>query len=273
MSTSAMGSRASDQLVDLGRLEACVRRHGEVVGERLDALLGLPAGGGEPTVVVDETAGLHPVDERDELRRGEVVDPAEPLGGHAHLEGDEDVGLEAADALGHQGRDVPVTTVLTQQRGRVEELCHRFLGDGERPQRGVHRSSLEGCARRGLRQQLHRSGEPRCVDEAAEDPTQGRRAALLAGEDCRLRRGRVPDLRDVAGDLARREVVEERVDDVGRDGGTEGRGSAGEVGVPVVREPQSEHRLVGLVRGVGDDPDRLDELEHPAGQRVHADRR
>jgi len=73
-------------------------------------------------------------------------------------------------------------------------------------------------------------------------------------------------LRDVAGDLARREVVEERVDHLGRDGGTERCGSAGEVGVPVVREPKSEHRLVGFVRGVGDDPDRLDEIEHAASQ-------
>ena len=65
------------------------------------------------------------------------------------------------------------------------------------------------------------------------------------------------------------EVVEERVDHLGGNGAAERGGPAGEVGVPVVGEPQGEHRLVGLVSRVGDDADRLDELEHPAGQPVH----
>ena len=198
-----------------------------------------------------------------------MVDPAERRSRHPHVEGEQDVGLEAADALGHQGGDVPVAAVLAQQRGGVEEAGHRLLGQGERPQRGVHGAALERGAGRCPGEQLDGSREVRRVDEVAEDPAQRVDAALLAGGDRRLRRGRAPDLRDVAGHLTRGEVVEERVDDLGGHRAAERGGPAGEVGVPVVGEPQGEHRLVGLVGRVGDDPDRLDELEHPASQRAH----
>jgi len=57
------------------------------------------------------------------------MNPAELLRRHTHVEGDEDVSLQTADARGHQCRDVPVTTVLTQQGGRVEESGHELLGD------------------------------------------------------------------------------------------------------------------------------------------------
>jgi len=49
----------------------------------------------------------------------------------------------------------------------------------------------------------------------------------------------------------------------------QGRRPSGEVGVPVVREPQGEHGRVGFVRRVRDGPDRLDEVEHLAGQLTH----
>jgi hypothetical protein len=44
-----------------------------------------------------------------------VVDASELLRRHAHGEGEEDVSLKAADTLDHQGRDVPVATVLAQK--------------------------------------------------------------------------------------------------------------------------------------------------------------
>jgi hypothetical protein len=44
-----------------------------------------------------------------------MVDAAELLCGHARVEGEEDVSLEAANTLDHQGGDVPVATVLAQQ--------------------------------------------------------------------------------------------------------------------------------------------------------------
>ena len=37
--------------------------------------------------------------------------------------------LEAADAFDHQGRDVPVATVLAQQGSCMKETSHRVLGD------------------------------------------------------------------------------------------------------------------------------------------------
>src|SRR5262249_54808631 len=65
-----------------------------------------------------------------------------------------------------------------------------------------------------------------------------------------------------------REVVEERVDHF-RGHEAEGRGPAREVRVPVVREPEREHRLVGFVGRIRDDTDWLDEFEHAACDRLH----
>jgi len=46
------------------------------------------------------------------------------------IRGEEDVRLDAADALGHQGRDVPVATVLAQQGGCVKHAGHTSPGPG-----------------------------------------------------------------------------------------------------------------------------------------------
>ena len=70
----------------------------------LDPLLGLPAGVAEPAGGVDEAAGAHPVHDRGQLGRGEVVDPAELLRGHALGERVQHVGLRPADALARPGR-------------------------------------------------------------------------------------------------------------------------------------------------------------------------
>src|SRR5437867_11457110 len=73
------GLEVFDELVELVRLEDVVGRGGELVGERFDPFLGLPAGGGEPAVDADETAGTHPVHDRGQLGLGQVGDPAELL--------------------------------------------------------------------------------------------------------------------------------------------------------------------------------------------------
>jgi hypothetical protein len=55
-SAAGDGLKVRDELVELARLQAGVRHCGEVVGERLDPLLGLPAGVSEPAGGVDEVA-------------------------------------------------------------------------------------------------------------------------------------------------------------------------------------------------------------------------
>ena len=104
----------------------------------------------QPTVIADQAAIAHPVDHGGELRCREVVDASELLRRHAHVEGEQDVSLEAADTLDHQGCDVSVATVLAQQGSGMEEAGHHVVGDRDRAQRGVHRPALERCAGRGL---------------------------------------------------------------------------------------------------------------------------
>ena len=145
-----------------------------------------------------------------------MVDAPELLRRHAHVEGEQDVGLEPADALDHQGRDVPVAAVLAEQGSRVEQPRHGLVGHRQGPERGVHRPAVgrgtDGCPR----QQFSGAGEGRRVDAITEDAAQRVDAALLPSGEGGLGGGRVPDLRDVAGHLAGREVVEECVHDLGR---------------------------------------------------------
>ena len=95
--------------------EALVGLRREVVGERLDPLFDSPTLFAEPTVIADQAAIAHSVDDGGELRCREVVDASELLRGHAHVEGEQDVSLEAADTLNHQRCDVSVAPVLAQQ--------------------------------------------------------------------------------------------------------------------------------------------------------------
>ena len=154
------------------------------------------------------------------------------------------------------------------KRGGVKEAAHGVVGDRDGAQRGVHRSALEGGAGRRLDQQFGGAGEGGSVDAIAEDPPQRLHATHLTSGDRRFRRGGAPHLRNVASHFAGSEVVEERVHHLRR-GEAQRRGPSGEVGVPVVREPQGEHRLVGFVSCVRDGTNRLDELEHPASHRIH----
>ena len=128
----------------------------------------------------------------------------------------------------------------------MEEPSHHVVGDRNRAQRGVHGSALERGAGRRLDQQFGGAGEGGRVDAIAEDPPQRLHAAHLTSGDRRFGRGGAPHLRDVASHLAGSEVVEERVHYLRRDE-AQGRRPSGEVGVPVVGEPQGEHRLVGFI--------------------------
>src|SRR5215471_19461741 len=115
-----------------------------------------------------------------------------------------------------------------------------------------------------LVEQLGGAGEPGSPGEVAEDPPQRRHAALLTRGVRRLGCGRVPDLGDVAGHLTVGEVVEGRVDHLGRSPAERGRASR-EVAVPVVAEAERRHRVVGLRGEEVDQRDRLSELVETAG--------
>src|SRR3954447_16041597 len=65
------------ELVALAALEALVGDRGEVVGQRLDALLDGASRIAQPTVLADQAAVAHPVDHGGDLRGGEVVDATE----------------------------------------------------------------------------------------------------------------------------------------------------------------------------------------------------
>ena len=167
-------------------------------------------------------------------------------------------------SLGEQGGDVAVPAVLAQHVGCVPEPGHGLLGHRERAEPGVHDPSLGRGAGRGLGEQLGGAREPGSLDEVAEDPPQRRDAALLTRGVRRLGCGRVPDLGDVAGHLTVGEVVERRVDHLGRDP-AERRGASSEVAVPVVAEAERRHRVVRLRGEEVDQRDRLGELEESAG--------
>ena len=218
-SAAEMGSSVGDQLVELARLQAVVRGRREVVGERLDPLLGRPAGVGEPAGGVDEAAVAQPVHDRGQLGLGEVVDPAERLRRvDAHGERVEHVGLGAADparttraatwpsprcsrsmlaacqsrATGSSGTG-SVRSPAYMTRPSVGALVAAFVSElgGARERRGCRRG------RRG---------------SAAAPPRSPARARRSAASGVVVSQ----TLGDVAGDLAVGEVVEGRVHHLGR---------------------------------------------------------
>jgi hypothetical protein len=175
------------------------------------------------------------------------------------------VGLEPADALRDQGGDVTVAAVFAEQVGRVPEPGDRFVGDRQRSQSRVQGASLDRGARGRLDGQVGRAGDARGIGLVGQDPPHGSCAAPLAGGEDRFGSGDVPDMRNVPGDLAVGEVVEDRVHHLGRDPPQRG-GTPGEVGVPVVPVPEC-HDLGGRLRGgVRDEGDRLGEPEQSASQ-------
>ncbi len=192
--------------------------------------------------------------------RDRVVDTAELLRAHAHGQGEQNVGLRAADAVGDQNGVVAVAAVLAQQGRRVPELRDRLLGDVECPEPGVQHPAVGRRADGGPGGEL---GDPRQGGGAGPLPehlSQCGGAALLPYRNRFFGGDLAPDPRDVPGHLAGCEVVEDRVDHGGRRH-PQRRGPAREVAVPVVAHADGEERLVRHV-GEGDGADRLDELEH-----------
>lgn len=164
----------------------------------------------------------------------------------------------------HRG-DVTVAAVLAEQVGRVPEPGGGFVGDRERSQARVHGAALGRGTRGRLGGQAGGPGDAGGVSQVSEDPSHGGGAPPLASGQDGLGSGDVPDVRDVPGDLAVGEVVEDRVHHLGRAPAQRG-GAPGEVGVPVVPVPE-RHDLGGRLRGgVRDHRDRLSEPVEAAGQ-------
>jgi hypothetical protein len=114
-----------------------------------------------------------------------VVDPTEPLGWNPEVEGGQDVGLKATDTCRHQRGDVPSAAVFAEKGCCVKQLGYRFLGHGERTQRGIHRAPLDSSAESRDGQQLRGADERAGVDEITEDALQRPHAALLSGRRSR----------------------------------------------------------------------------------------
>jgi hypothetical protein len=140
-----------------------------------------------------------------------VVDPVELLRPHPEGQSEEDVGLGAADAVGDEGGVVAVPAVLPQQRRRVPEPGHRFLGHVERPEPGVQRPALGRRADRCSGGEIGNPHQSGGVGELPDHLPQRGGAAPLAHGDRLLRGGLPPNPRDVACHLAIGEVVEDRV--------------------------------------------------------------
>jgi hypothetical protein len=214
---------------------------------------------------VDDVAPAKPVHDRGEVGLRQVVDAAEGLGRvDARVERQEHVALGPVDPLGHQGDDVTVAPVLAQHGGGVPQPGDRVVGDRQRAEGGVHDAALDGRGHRSLGEQVCGALEPGRADQVAQDAHERGDAALLPGGVGSLGRRGLPDLGDVPCHLARCEVVERGVDDLGRHP-AERRGTAGEVAVPVPVEAERRHRVVGLVGEEVDQRYRLDEVEHPPG--------
>ena len=230
--------------------------------------LSLPAGGGEPACVVDDAAGAHRVHDRCQLGSGQVPHPPELLCSHTFRERVQYVRLRAADTHGHERGDVPVAAVLAQQVGPVPEPRQRLRGHWQRPHRCVEGPSIHRGAGPRLDHELSSTGDAGALGEVAQNSAQRRNRTPLARCVGGLRSDPVPDTRDVAGHLTVGEVVEDRVDDLGRYIATQRGGPSREVGVPHVAGAERHHCFGRFVSHVGDDRDGLDELKESAGHGV-----
>ena len=146
-------------------------------------------------------------------------------------------------------------------------------GSGRGTQRGVHRPALDGGAGRCPGEQLDGPREVRRVDEVAEIRRSALtqpscRAAIAASGVVVLHTFGMWRATSLGAKLSKSAWTT-----LGGHRAAERGSPAGEVGVPEVGEPEGEHRLVGVIGGVGDDPDRLDEVQHPASERSHGARR
>ena len=126
------------------------------------------------------------------------------------------MGLGAADAVDDEGGVVAVPAVLPQQRRRVPEPGHRFLGHVERPEPGVQRPALGRRADRCSGGEVGNTHQTGGVGELPDLLPQRGGAAPLAHGDRLLGSGLPPHPRDMARHLAVGEVVEDRVHHPGR---------------------------------------------------------
>ena len=173
----------------------------------------------------------------------------------------EHVCLRTADAHGHECGDVAVAAMLAEQVGPVPEPRHRFGGHWQRAHGGVEGPSLRPGAGPRLDGEVAGTDDAGGIGEVAEDPPQRGDRALFARRVGGLGGDRVPDARDVTGDLAVGEVVEQRVDHRSRHVAAQGRSPSSEVGVPHVAETERHDCFGRLVGHVGDHRDGLDQLE------------
>jgi hypothetical protein len=190
------------------------RRRGERVGVGLDPGAQREAVGGELVAVPEQAADAQPGGGGLPLVGRPAAAVLQQRRGRAALGGDEDVGLEAADAGGGQRRDVAVAAVLAQARAELPEPLDGVLGQRQVAVRGEQRPPLGRGGRDGGGQR---------VDRAVGDGVRGRRqcpqrrrGGRRAGRQQAVRGGEAPGVRQRAAHPARREVVEDRLDDGGR---------------------------------------------------------
>jgi hypothetical protein len=160
---------------------------------------------------------------------------------------------------------VAVASVLSEKVGSVPQPSEGLGRHRQRPDCREQCSSF--CWRTGgrLDEQVSGPGHAGAVGQTTEPSAKDDDAALLAGFGGGLGADQIPHLRDVAGHLAVGEVVEDRVDHLGRDVAAQRRRPPGEVGVPHAGQADGNERIGRFILGVGDHGDRLDQLEEPAG--------
>src|SRR3954452_24226084 len=218
-----------DELLRPLRTEMLVRRNRGYVGRCLDPLALLGSGGGQLSVVREQTTVAQRILRRLPLLVGVAAGRLGEVLGHSLARSAVgDGGLEAGQPLQHECGDVAVAPVLTQQCCCVPQLKVCRLRPWQGSVRGVERPSDDverGCR---LAREIRRPAHLVAVDGVGKHPAQRRvRAVESCVEDCLGCRD-LPDRRDRVAHLRRGEVVERRDDDLRRHL-AESRGPAGEV--------------------------------------------
>src|ERR1700728_4096907 len=252
--SSGERGKSVEQLLELLVVQAVVGGEGRAVGAILDVVAHVLAPGRELAVSADELAidesGGHAVP------FGVVVVP----GCLEYLARDDascclkDVRFTAAYSGGGQSCDMPVASVLAQQRAGLPQGGSRFRRPRQCPVGGeqgaaLHRRRLcSGARENGCH--LHCLGEI----SAGERPPQRRCRASLTLLERRAGRGEGPGVRYGPADVRDGEVVEGGEHDLGADR-AHGRGPAGEVTHPEALVPCAGQGGADLWREVGNDVD------------------